>query len=63
MATFLQEITGERSTEEWVMTNIDPLLAKLTKLLEKARERALCVASVRPVVPDTEPEPDVEYCE
>ncbi|KAJ8729861.1 hypothetical protein PYW07_016899 [Mythimna separata] len=52
MTTYLSEITGERSTEEWVKSYIDPLITKITKLGERARARLLCDPSVRPIAPE-----------
>ncbi|CAH0579498.1 unnamed protein product [Chrysodeixis includens] len=50
ITTHLNEITGPRSSEEWLKTFLEPVAGKLAALCEAAHCRANCDASVRPAV-------------
>lgn len=45
----LLRITGERSTDEWVHSYIEPLITKVTRLCRIADERVVCEAGVKPM--------------
>ncbi|KAF9418532.1 hypothetical protein HW555_004681 [Spodoptera exigua] len=45
----LLRITGERSTDEWIHSYIEPLITKVSRLCRIADERVVCEAGVKPL--------------
>ncbi|XP_022831161.1 hexosaminidase D-like isoform X3 [Spodoptera litura] len=45
----LLRMTGERSTDEWIHSYIEPLITKVTRLCRIADERVVCEAGVKPL--------------